>query len=82
MHSMSYNYYFYLFICRCDFEATNFCQWRNLDDDEFDWSLQKGATFSADTGPMVDHTMYTAQGTYMFIETSAPRKQGLSSLDY
>jgi len=55
---------------------TDFCTWTQLTDDEFDWRRQKGETFSVSTGPMVDHTKYTKSGSYAYIETSSPRKQG------
>lgn len=46
-------------------------------DDEFDWSISKGKTFTYGTGPYVDHTMFNNSGQYMYIETSAPRKPGM-----
>ena len=65
-------------ICRknpgdCDFE-TGFCSWSNVDNDDFDWLLHKGETPSWNTGPTVDHTLNTANGTYVYIETSSPQK--------
>ena len=57
----------------CDFE-TGFCSWSNVNNDDFDWLLHKGETPSWDTGPTVDHTLNTANGTYVYIETSYPQK--------
>ena len=34
----------------------NWCGYTQADDDDFDWTLRKGATFSWGTGPSVDHT--------------------------
>lgn len=50
-----------------------------MDDDDFDWSLQKGETFSLNTGPAMDHTKYNENGTYMYIETSYPRQPGTAT---
>lgn len=63
-------------ICRCDFDEGNKCQWSDLTDDQFDWSMRKGATYSIGTGPLADHTTYSSVGSYTYIETSSPRKQG------
>ena len=44
--------------------------------DQFDWTLQTGATPSFETGPVGAHT-----GThYIFIEASRPRKRGDSAM--
>ncbi|CAF4347101.1 unnamed protein product, partial [Adineta steineri] len=59
----------------CDFEAIDLCSWTQMKNDEFDWLLQTGATESFGTGPTVDHTTNSAQGHYIFIETSHPAKQ-------
>jgi len=42
-------------------------------DDEFDWDRNNGATSSADTGPIVDHTLGNTGGFYAYIEASNPR---------
>ncbi|XP_035658189.1 MAM and LDL-receptor class A domain-containing protein 1-like [Branchiostoma floridae] len=58
----------------CDFE-NGLCTWTNeLNDDEFDWVQGTGDTPTQNTGPSTDHTTGTGQGTYMFLETSAPRQ--------
>ena len=40
--------------------------------DELDWSPDRGGTPSGGTGPSVDHTLGTAAGTYLYVETSDP----------
>jgi len=60
----------------CDFES-GLCTWTNANQgDDFDWTSKKGLTGTAGTGPSTDHTLGTAQGTYVYIETSAPRTTG------
>ncbi|CAF0847412.1 unnamed protein product, partial [Rotaria sordida] len=58
----------------CDFESGDICSWTQLKDDDFDWLLQTGETDSFGTGPIVDHTTNSAQGHYIFIESSVPAK--------
>lgn len=41
---------------QCDFESDNFCLYKNSLSDDFDWTLNKGATQSPETGPDADHT--------------------------
>ena len=62
----------------CAFENSKLCGWTNEANsiDDFDWTRQSGATSSSGTGPGFDHTSGTAQGYYMFIETSSPQKLG------
>lgn len=45
----------------CDFE-TDFCDWTNLNDDEFDWQRDRGGTGSGNTGPSNDHTTKSSNG--------------------
>ncbi|XP_072038887.1 MAM and LDL-receptor class A domain-containing protein 2-like [Amphiura filiformis] len=42
--------------------------------DDFDWTLNSGNTSSANTGPTGDHTLNSAKGHYMYIESSLPRR--------
>lgn len=53
----------------CDFELDNtLCTWTNVEgEDEFDWEEGNGKTSSLGTGPSVDHTFGTINGTYLFI---------------
>ena len=59
----------------CTFESSTICQYTNDRTDNFDWIWQSGPTGSVSTGPTNDHTTSTRSGHYMFIETSAPRRQ-------
>ena len=45
-------------------------------DDDMDWLLIKDSTPSDATGPDVDHTLGTDQGTYCYIEASDPALPG------
>ncbi|XP_033638977.1 MAM and LDL-receptor class A domain-containing protein 1-like [Asterias rubens] len=62
----------------CNFETGDLCTWKNAEFnlDNFDWIRQKGATLSYQTGPETDHTLGSEYGTYVFIESSSPRKEG------
>ncbi|XP_013393210.1 MAM and LDL-receptor class A domain-containing protein 2-like, partial [Lingula anatina] len=57
----------------CSFEY-GLCGWKQLQNDQFDWTRVKGSTSSTLTGPANDHT--TGSGFYIFVETSNPRKTG------
>ncbi|KAH9500038.1 hypothetical protein Btru_076221 [Bulinus truncatus] len=59
----------------CDFEV-DLCGWSDDLTDQFDWSRNKGDTPTANTGPMFDHTTNSSEGYYLFIESSAPQKNG------
>ncbi|XP_078334103.1 MAM and LDL-receptor class A domain-containing protein 1-like [Crassostrea virginica] len=60
----------------CDFE-TDLCSWSNVaGGDDFDWIRNQGVTITSNTGPMGDHTLGSASGHYVYIETSAPRQAG------
>ncbi|XP_045208516.1 MAM domain-containing glycosylphosphatidylinositol anchor protein 1-like [Mercenaria mercenaria] len=58
---------------KCTFDA-GLCSWHQSVNDNFDWTLISGETPTTNTGPSNDHTLGTAAGKYIFIETSAPRK--------
>ncbi|XP_075684387.1 MAM and LDL-receptor class A domain-containing protein 1 [Rhinoderma darwinii] len=57
---------------QCDFED-GLCNWMQEPDDDFDWTRHQGQTPTLDTGPMKDHTLGTAKGHYLYIETSEPQ---------
>ena len=57
----------------CDFDSRSWCAWKNVQNDDFDWSLGK-RTPSFFTGPDQDHT--TKKGYFAYIEASAPRRKG------
>eukprot|EP00795_Rhopilema_esculentum_P012712 gene12712-3431_t len=60
----------------CTFENGNLCTYSNANSDNFDWITRKGRTGSSGTGPAVDHTTGTSNGTYLYIEASSPRQPG------
>ena len=46
----------------CDFDS-DFCGWKNAENDEFDWTRHKGEAPSDWTGPKSDHTTGSGQLT-------------------
>ena len=47
--------------------------WRNDEngtEDDIDWRVSEGTTFSANTGPTTDHNPGTATGNYLYLEAS------------
>jgi hypothetical protein len=58
----------------CDFECNCVCNWMNDLSTNFNWTIGRGSTLSASTGPSVDHTTASRFGYYIYIETSAPAK--------
>ena len=59
----------------CTFESGT-CIWSQSTNDDFDWTRSAGQTSTVGTGPSRDHTLNSAVGHYMYIETSRPRRQG------
>ncbi|XP_078360440.1 MAM and LDL-receptor class A domain-containing protein 1-like [Oculina patagonica] len=57
----------------CDFDKDD-CGFKQGQNDKFDWTRKRGATFTLGTGPTGDHT--SGKGYYMYIETSKPRQPG------
>eukprot|EP00112_Aurelia_sp_Birch-Aquarium-sp1_P024367 Seg768.6 transcript_id=Seg768.6/GoldUCD/mRNA.D3Y31 product="Meprin A subunit beta" protein_id=Seg768.6/GoldUCD/D3Y31 len=55
----------------CTFDD-DWCYFTQATDDDFDWTLRKGATLSGGTGPSVDHTT-GRMGAFAYIEASYPR---------
>ncbi|CAG2239910.1 HSPA1s [Mytilus edulis] len=56
----------------CDFETTKNCVFKNVDDDDFQWTYKSGSTTSGGTGPSSAY-----EGTqYVYTEASSPRGQG------
>lgn len=58
-----------------DFEAfsngrANQNGWNNVNASDPDWTADNGGTTSGGTGPDVDHTLGTAAGIYIYLETS------------
>lgn len=57
---------------QCDFE-NGICNWEQDTEDDFDWTRHQGPTATLNTGPMKDHTLGTAKGHYLYIESSEPQ---------
>ncbi|KAH3858781.1 hypothetical protein DPMN_101411 [Dreissena polymorpha] len=58
----------------CTFDMDTLCYWTNPRSvDNFDWVVHHESTPTDDTGPENDHTLGTANGAYVYIESSAPR---------
>eukprot|EP00118_Oscarella_pearsei_P003168 m.13253 g.13253 ORF g.13253 m.13253 type:complete len:3799 (+) comp24600_c0_seq1:127-11523(+) len=53
----------------CGFES-DLCHYYNLKSNGVDWVRRAGATPSFGTGPIVDHTLGTSAGYYVYIESS------------
>ncbi|BFZ04222.1 hypothetical protein BsWGS_07261 [Bradybaena similaris] len=64
------------FSSTCSFETPTICGYRQDNDDDFDWTRNSGDTITPNTGPSVDHTLQTAAGYYMYVDTSYPIKAG------
>ncbi|RDD43368.1 Deleted in malignant brain tumors 1 protein [Trichoplax sp. H2] len=47
----------------CGFES-DFCQWKNMIIDDFDWSRRQAMSCTPDTGPIFDHTFTNVSGTF------------------
>ena len=60
---------------KCTFEY-GMCGWQqDTQRDQFDWTRHNGPTSSGNTGPTQDHTLGSASGYYLYIESSRPHKQ-------
>ncbi|KAM7159543.1 MAM and LDL-receptor class A domain-containing protein 1 isoform 2-T2 [Molossus nigricans] len=57
---------------QCNFE-NGLCNWKQDSEDDFDWTRNQGPTSTPNTGPMKDNTLGTAQGHYLYIESSEPQ---------
>ncbi|XP_068697308.1 uncharacterized protein [Montipora foliosa] len=58
----------------CNFDAQSLCEFTQGKGDQFDWTLNEGATSSApDTGPT---NGVFSKGYYIYAEASVPRKSG------
>ncbi|KAI8507319.1 MAM domain-containing glycosylphosphatidylinositol anchor protein 2 [Branchiostoma belcheri] len=55
----------------CDFETSDLCGYTQDTTNDQDWIRHSGPTPTTNTGPSVDHTLGTALGYYMYLETSA-----------
>lgn len=61
----------------CDFENKDFCDWTNVDNiDDFDWLIKTGPLDIPGTGPSVDQTTGTSDGTFIYIRGTSPALEG------
>ncbi|XP_014680989.1 PREDICTED: MAM and LDL-receptor class A domain-containing protein 1-like [Priapulus caudatus] len=60
----------------CTFERHVCTFYNDRSSATMDWLRTNGQTTSFYTGPSIDHTLGTAQGYYMYIETSTPASNG------
>ena len=58
----------------CDFE-NDLCSWTNDEKAKQPWLRNKGFTLSEGTGPLLDHTLQSIDGHYIYLETSYPTKK-------
>lgn len=59
----------------CNFDCDCTCGWSDDPSSEFKWTVWKGPTPTPLTGPSADQTTDSANGYYIYIETSPPRKE-------
>jgi hypothetical protein len=65
----------------CDFE-NDFCNWYHDSSKPLNWTRLQGKTADYLTGPSFDHTLGTADGWYIYLETSFPAKPSDSARIY
>ncbi|XP_015708985.1 MAM and LDL-receptor class A domain-containing protein 1 isoform X1 [Coturnix japonica] len=56
-------------IGRCDFEF-DLCDWKQEENDDFDWHLRTSSASKLGSGPAADHTLQELSGHYIFIKSS------------
>lgn len=54
---------------RCSFES-NFCEWKQSDDNVFNWRRASAFNTQSNIRPQRDHTTNSASGSYIYIETT------------
>ncbi|CAF0741635.1 unnamed protein product, partial [Brachionus calyciflorus] len=59
----------------CDFEE-GYCNWLNDTTSDFYWIRKNNGTDSGGTGPSYDHTTFSQNGHYIYIEASSPQTTG------
>ncbi|NWZ76694.1 MALR1 protein, partial [Poecile atricapillus] len=53
----------------CNFEF-DLCEWKQDENDDFNWHLRTSNTAKLGTGPATDHTLQEPSGHYIFIRSS------------
>ncbi|NWJ02718.1 MALR1 protein, partial [Crypturellus undulatus] len=59
----------------CNFEF-DLCDWKQDENDDFDWNLRTSSIPRLGTGPAADHTLQEPSGHYIFIKSSFPQLPG------
>lgn len=63
----------------CSFED-GMCDWINDDNGDVEWERNRGPTLTPNTGPDVDHTLGSALGYYLYMESSQPNRPGYRAI--
>lgn len=63
--------YSFILLSECTFEI-GLCDWTNDPEGDVEWQRRQGSTPTSQTGPTVDHTLGTAAGNYIYMESSQP----------
>ncbi|GBN19165.1 MAM and LDL-receptor class A domain-containing protein 1, partial [Araneus ventricosus] len=64
---------------KCDFEQGSICSFlTNTKGNKENWRIGRGKLNADDTGPSVDHTTGTENGTYLFVNVSAAKTKEVS----
>lgn len=63
----------------CDFED-GLCKYTQSTLDDYNWQVNSGKTPSYYTGPIADHTYNTAEGQFIYLETSNKRRGGIAQI--
>ncbi|XP_010214254.1 PREDICTED: MAM and LDL-receptor class A domain-containing protein 1 [Tinamus guttatus] len=59
----------------CNFEF-DLCDWKQDENDDFDWNLRTSSVPRLSPGPAADHTLQEPSGHYIFIKSSFPQLPG------
>nr|XP_006814014.1 PREDICTED: MAM and LDL-receptor class A domain-containing protein C10orf112-like [Saccoglossus kowalevskii] len=64
----------------CDFEANNWCDWENGQDNDVSWERGSGSTVAYSIAPSTDHTTRTKAGHYLYLDNSKQTEGDVSYL--
>ncbi|NWH70950.1 MALR1 protein, partial [Piaya cayana] len=53
----------------CNFEF-DLCEWKQDENDDFDWNLRTSSTTNMGNGPATDHTLQEPSGHFIFIKST------------
>ncbi|XP_022110871.1 MAM and LDL-receptor class A domain-containing protein 1-like [Acanthaster planci] len=66
---------------KCDFDSKSFCAYNNSQNDDFDWILNRGSTYTGVSGPDVDHSKGDSTGFYIYIKAMLQNPGDQARLD-